>query len=283
LQTIRATARKLREVPAVIRVGCENIIGSENFQVQISGMTGVHASKINGTYVSAARAMAQPVPAPQSPAVAATAAAAAAGEDAQIKCVHISGATGNNAFFVNGVYDEVDETSCGQRVYIKRSNPTTCIHFCDQTGQWIVTETENRGTSFRGKALLSHSGSLHTAASLNNWEVMVNNTWAVQPDVRCASGAGAFEGGLKKIDDDVWLEYHAGKFAVCDAQDRRQGKGYIFCDVDADMIACECFDFRLLCTPWLAHRSWYSIKLNPKHTMRPYSSWSSSQCNGCGM
>ena len=268
----------------MVRVNCENIIGGDSLLVQITGMTGAHASKINGTYVSAERSRTESMIDPQSPAptVGASAEAAAAGGGARDNCIHISGASGNNADFVNGIYDAINELSCGQCVYIKRGDPATCVHFWDKTGRWIITETVNKGVNNKGRALVSHQGSLDSACSLNTWEVVVNKVWTAQPDVRCAKGVGNFEGGLKKMDGDIWLEYHAGKCVICDAQDRRQGKGYLFCDADHDSLTGDCIDFHSFSTPWLANRPWYSTKAVPKHTMRAYSG-SAKACERCGM
>ena len=205
-------------------------------------------------------------------------------------CIHISGTTGTNAQHVNGIYDQTDEISCGQPVYIKRDDATKCIHFWDKTGHWIVgAKTANKSLEDKGLAYLPHRGSLDTALSLNTWSVIANksSSWVVQPDVRCVCGVGNFEGGLKKIDGDVWLEYHAGKFAVCDAEDRRGGKGYIFCDADPesfpDMLADEVIDFRLFRTPWLAQRPWYSKVQVPKHSLQDYRSYYSKRCARCNM
>ena len=270
----------------MIRVGCENIIGSDSVQVEITGMTGAHASKINGIYVSAVdRIRRESVP--QS-SIGAGAEAAAVGGGMQSKCIHISGATGGKASLVNGIYDQTDEISCGQPVYIKRNDATMCIHFWDKTGHWIVgTKTANKSLEDKGHASLPHRGSIDSASSLNTWSVFASSSWAVQPDVRCVCGVGNFEGGLKKIDGDVWMEYHAGKFAVCDAEDRRGGKGYIFCDADPesfpDMPADEVIDFRLFRTPWLAQRPWYSKVQVPKHSLQDYRSYYSKRCARCNM
>ena len=270
----------------MVRVSCENIIGSDNLQVQIRGMTGAHASIINGTYVSAERIRTKSVIGAQ-PTIGVGSEAAAAGGGTRDKCIHISGASGNNASFINGIYDPVDELCCGQCVYIKRCDAAICIHFWDKTGRWYVTETANKGLNDNSRAKLRHQSSLDTACSLNTWEVVVNKVWTAQPDVRCAKGVGNFEGGLKKIDGDVWLEYHAGKFAICDAQDRRQSKGYVLCDAEHDMLTGECTDFHSFSTSWLAHRPWYSTKQVPKHTMRAYQNsgyYSSAKtCVRCGM
>jgi len=310
-----AIQRRVQAVPACVRVGHENITGSDRLQVEISGMKGAHASKVNGTYVlvhapPVARAlkvgtnygiwqcvddngvayrnspsMEDRCETKTGPTIKTTVRAIARLEEDTnwlkievkglgqkyvpitkdgktlfqfvgwtnqsasegfaiasprgvesgrlVASITISGATGINAAFVNGVYDETDEFSCGQHVYIKRSDPRKCIHFWALTGTWHVTETEHKGQNDRGRAYLDHRGGLETATWMNTWNVVEDgNKYHVQPNVRCTATVSSFEGGLKKIDDDIFLEYHAGKFAVCDAKDRRTGKGFIFCDVD---------------------------------------------------
>jgi hypothetical protein len=249
-RSARFTAGNFQEVPGMIRVSHQNIIGSNFLQVQITGMTGPDASKINGMYVSVDHLKEKSPEAGQR--------CTDMIEDQQVSCIHIAGAKGKNASFVNGIYDMVDELSCNKHVYIKRFDPQKCIHFWN--GYWTVTEIEHKGKNGRGRASLQHDGSLESATSMDTWDVVdfADNKWVRQPDVRCAVGVGKFEGGLKKIDSDIWLECHAGRFSVCDAQDRHSDKGYIFCGIDREILSGDSFDFYLFCTPWLAQQPWYS-------------------------
>ena len=55
----------------------------------------------------------------------------------------ISGAMGENAAAINGIYDKVDEMCSGYRLYVKRGDASVCIeHF---EGQWQVKPVSNKG------------------------------------------------------------------------------------------------------------------------------------------
>jgi hypothetical protein len=178
--------------------------------------------------------------------------------------ITISGASGAHSSFVNGVYDETHELSCGQHVYVKRSDPQVCIHFWLLTCSWVVSEVENKGKNDKCKAYLKleHAGCLSSASRLRAWCVLSDGGFVSQLDVRCSVAIGGFEGGLKKTDDDVWLEYRGGKLVVCDVRDRRQGKGYIYCDAELpyDSDFCHNFNgFHLLYNLLHSKNLWYSI------------------------
>jgi hypothetical protein len=96
----------------------------------------------------------------------------------------ISGASGPCASRVNGVFCATEETSGGQRVYLKRENPDICIHFWELSGQWVVSSVADKGKNSNGWACIKHGGSLETAASLSTWKVTSNGVFGDQPDVR---------------------------------------------------------------------------------------------------
>jgi hypothetical protein len=113
-------------------------------------------------------------------------------------CVHISGATGPFDKNINGIFDQVDEMSCGQAVYFKRNDADTCIHFWKDSAAWIIAKTENKGKSSTGFAYVKHSGSLESASSLNTWRVSSNGAFQDQPSVRLHT-----ESDLKPADADL--------------------------------------------------------------------------------
>jgi hypothetical protein len=237
VQSALLTPAKVREVPGMIRVGYENVLGTEHVKVHVAGMTGPHASKINGIYVSNSQS------------------------HNQAHCIHIAGATGPNAHNINGTYDAIDEMNRDHPIYIKRGDHQRCFHWQKETflpGIWTVTEIK-LGKPDKGKAILRFDGGLELSTSTSTCEILVENSkWMLQPDVRCTTGVGKIEGGLKKIDADVWLEYRADKFAICDSSDRHSDNGYIFCDVGFDFLSGNLNDFHLFGTLWLTHRLWYS-------------------------
>jgi hypothetical protein len=265
-QSAHAIQGKVREVPAIIRVGIENMIGNSPLQIQITGMSGPHASRVNGTYSSILHVTDESAGDKES-----TMDSPAATEDgAQVQrtkknpCIYIAGASGSMASIVNGIYDAIDELSCSQRVYIKRGNPGLCIHFWK--GNWSITETENKGKNGKAKAFLRHPGTLESAAEMKSWEVLENGKFLLQSRMRCSSGQGLFgEGrsvwGLKKVDDEMWLQYDGGKMiTVCSSADRFSDKGFLFFDVDSDVITSDSFSFEMFDSPWASQQPWYSIK-----------------------
>jgi len=98
-------------------------------------------------------------------------------------CIHISGTTGTNAQHVNGIYDQTDEISCGQPVYIKRDDATKCIHFWAENGRWFIGAKLAKLDNI-AHAYLQHSGSLESAPSLSAWLIYSNGTFVQQETVR---------------------------------------------------------------------------------------------------
>jgi hypothetical protein len=145
----RNTQAKIQEIPDIIRVSRESILVSEHLQVVIKGMTGPHASKINGTYISTAgikeRWQCDPL---DSSSDACGAQRSKSCLSAPGSLIHIIGATGPRANSINGFFEAVDEMSCDHRVYIKCNNPGICIHFWQ--GIWSLTQTENKGKNGKG-------------------------------------------------------------------------------------------------------------------------------------
>jgi hypothetical protein len=91
-------------------------------------------------------------------------------------CIYISGATGPNDKSVNGIYDQTDEISCGQPVYIKRDDATKCIHFWEAKCFWMIA-TKLDKLDNKTFAYLQHRGSLESAPLLNVWLVHSNGAF----------------------------------------------------------------------------------------------------------
>jgi hypothetical protein len=113
----------------------------------------------------------------------------------------ISGTTGARQLDVNGIYDQIDEKSFEQHVYIKRNQPKKCIHFFhDKKPHWVIADVENIGKNSRTCAFLEHNGSFHSAPSLNAWAIYDDSSksWLRQDSLQCLH----FE----------VLDYHANAF-----------------------------------------------------------------------
>jgi ankyrin repeat protein len=97
----------------------------------------------------------------------------------------ISGASGPQAFIVNGIFDASEEIFQGQSVYIKRNNPELCIHFWAASGSWFVASIANNAAKGnKGHACIKHTGGLEAASSLSTWRVANGKIFTDQHEVR---------------------------------------------------------------------------------------------------
>ena len=97
--------------------------------------------------------------------------------------MRISGAEGKNAWRVNGVFDPVEGVSEGMPVYRKRDDADLWLEYYAPRRQWIVTDTEDRGTGAGSAWLSSDPPRLpeHTLGSV--WEVADGDDIVDQPSV----------------------------------------------------------------------------------------------------
>ncbi len=97
--------------------------------------------------------------------------------------MRISGAEGENAWLVNGVFDPVEGGSEGMPVYCKRDNADEWLEYYAPRREWVVTSTEGRGTGAACAWLSSDPPRLpdHTLGSV--WQVWDGDEFVDQPSV----------------------------------------------------------------------------------------------------
>ena len=95
----------------------------------------------------------------------------------------ISGAEGDQAKYINGSYEPVDE---GRGVaYQKREDSDMWLERHAPYKKWIVTDTEGRGTRSGWATLLCDPPRLPTDPRGAKWRVVVNGKLVEQPGVKC--------------------------------------------------------------------------------------------------
>ena len=96
--------------------------------------------------------------------------------------VQLSGATGNNAYRINGYYEPIDEIVGNASVYKKLGDGADAwIEYHAATGQWMVRPTSERGTtSGWARATMYPARPLEDCPS-RCWEVKVGSSWINQP------------------------------------------------------------------------------------------------------
>jgi len=98
--------------------------------------------------------------------------------------VRISGATGDNAWRVNGVYEVTDEVSGGMPVY-KKQGGDMWLEYHVSNGRWMSRSTLYKGQA--NDACLAHVhcdvGVLPDKAPRGAWHVWVNNAFEAQASV----------------------------------------------------------------------------------------------------
>ena len=63
--------------------------------------------------------------------------------------VSISGATGQFATRINGIYEPTEEMAWDLPVYIMVGNPTRCLEYYFLTKSWQIKATEHKGANIR--------------------------------------------------------------------------------------------------------------------------------------
>ena len=98
--------------------------------------------------------------------------------------MRISGATGDNAGRVNGVYEVTDEVSGGMPVY-KKQGAEQWLEYHVSTSSWMSRSTARKGQS----RLACHAyvdcamGVLPDNAPTGAWHVFTSGAWEVQTSV----------------------------------------------------------------------------------------------------
>ena len=95
----------------------------------------------------------------------------------------ISGAEGDNAKHINGLYEPVDE---GRGVaYRKREDSDMWLEWYAPAKRWIVRSTRSRGTISGWASLVCDPPRLPTDPRGAKWQVDVNGKFVEQPGVKC--------------------------------------------------------------------------------------------------
>ena len=97
--------------------------------------------------------------------------------------MRISGAEGEDAWQVKGVFDPVEGVSQGMPVYRKRDDADEWLEYYAPKREWVVTSTEGRGTGAGCAFLRSDPARLpdHTLGSV--WRVLDGDDFVDQPSV----------------------------------------------------------------------------------------------------
>ena len=116
--------------------------------------------------------------------------------------VRISGATGDNAWRVNGVYEVTDEVSGGMPVY-KKQGAEMWLEYHVSLGQWLSRLTKDKGQAnfYRYAYVACDVGVLPDNAPRGAWYVWVNNAFKAQASVvvtpMSAAEAAALQAALQ--------------------------------------------------------------------------------------
>ena len=100
-------------------------------------------------------------------------------------CLFISGATGNNAGFINGGYDRTGEMCGGFALYRKRGDPSMIMEHHD--GAWEVKPVSHKGTA--GCYAYVAGGCAAEACTSRIWRVHDGEAWADAPLVKMVAEA----------------------------------------------------------------------------------------------
>ena len=100
----------------------------------------------------------------------------------------ISGATGDNAAFINGFFEPTQEKGLDGRVlYVKRGDASVCIEH--HTGDWEVKPVSVKG---KGSAWAYVAGGCGLEACTSRvWTVFDGKAWNDVPSVKLVAGAEA--------------------------------------------------------------------------------------------
>ncbi len=97
----------------------------------------------------------------------------------------ISGATGNWAHYINGIWDRSGELISGMPVYIQRGQPNQFLEYYAPNNQWIVRSLAHRNDNRGGyDAYVSCAAGLTLERCANIWGVIANGVFVDQLSVK---------------------------------------------------------------------------------------------------
>jgi hypothetical protein len=97
--------------------------------------------------------------------------------------VIISGASGNNAAFVNGSFLSVDELYNGRALYQKDGDPNAWLRYC-MDSRWAVSTTADKVANNNDCMAFSVNMGMAFATGESLWNVLVDGDWVKQKAVR---------------------------------------------------------------------------------------------------
>jgi hypothetical protein len=100
------------------------------------------------------------------------------------KSVRLAGATGNDAEYVNGVYEPTSELSSGGvTVYRKVGNAEMWLEYCASAGWWQSTPTASKGKTSCWACCAVPAKCLPEACPVGQWQVYDDGKWVPQASV----------------------------------------------------------------------------------------------------
>jgi hypothetical protein len=97
--------------------------------------------------------------------------------------VIISGASGNNAAFVNGSFLCVDELYNGRALYRKDGDPNAWLRYL-MDSYWAVSDTADKVANNNTRYAYSVNPGMALATGESLWKVSVDGKWVEQKAVR---------------------------------------------------------------------------------------------------
>jgi hypothetical protein len=101
-----------------------------------------------------------------------------------LRDVHISGATGVFADFVNGIFEPTLEHCCGMSVYRKRNDSDIWLEYSSEAARWTILDTAHRGQVW-GWAYLTTHRSIEKCAGLSGWKIADGSRHFDDLNIRC--------------------------------------------------------------------------------------------------
>jgi hypothetical protein len=87
-----------------------------------------------------------------------------------VRDVHIAGASGAFADFVNGIYEPTSQHCCGMTVYQKRDDKDKWLEYSNAADRWNVLDSAHRGQCW-GWAYLTTHRSIEKCKGLTGWKI----------------------------------------------------------------------------------------------------------------
>jgi hypothetical protein len=105
-------------------------------------------------------------------------------EHQDLRDVHVSGASGVFADFVNGVYEPTSERCCGMTVYHKRDDNDKWLEYSNKAHRWTILDTAHRGQIW-GWAFLTTHRSIEKCSGLTGWKISDGSRHVDDLNIRC--------------------------------------------------------------------------------------------------